>query len=627
MPDRIHLLPDSVANQIAAGEVIQRPASVIKELVENAIDAKADDISIFIKDAGRTLIQVIDNGIGMSETDTRMAFERHATSKIASAADLSALQTMGFRGEALPSICAISQVEVRSRAQGAPIGTHLAISGSKVEFQRPDMCDAGSNFMVKNIFYNVPARRKFLKSDSVELSNIMREFEKLALVNPGVKMSIDTGSKKIELRKGTMLQRIGELWKGNLVQQLIPVDADTPTVKITGFISRPEFARRRNALQFFLVNGRNMRHPYFKKAVLNCFSGLIAPDTMPCFFIKFDIAPASIDVNIHPTKDEIKFEEESVIWSVLSAAVKASLGKNAAVPSIDFESDSLPVATPASSRSTNLPVYEIPLNYNPFASAARTDNPRKKESASNANRSTNWEKLYDGFMKKSGSSTPTNPSVTILPSGPETARIPEIPGDNEFEFDGTLQFDEKYIIASIEGKGVAIIDQYRAHVKIIYEQMLSRMNSTHPVSQSLLFPELLELYPEQEIILNDILEPLRSMGLHIEKEGQDFAITGVPPGVSTDMAVEIVVRIIETIADESSHYGAESTEDTSIYLRKNIALSAARSMAVKRGRHLSEEERIEILKDLFALPDPSLTPSGRRIFTLLNVPTIEKMLP
>ena len=638
MPDKIHLLPDSVANQIAAGEVIQRPASVIKELVENAVDAKADDIRIYIKDAGRTLIQVIDNGMGMSDTDTRMAFERHATSKISAASDLSALTTMGFRGEALPSICAISQVEVRSRLRESPMGTHLAISGSRVEFQRPDLCDTGTNFMVKNLFYNVPARRKFMKSDSVELSNIMREFERLALVNPGVKMSIDTGGKRIELRKGTLLQRIGELWKGPLVEQLIPVEAETPLVKISGFVSRPEFARRRNALQFFLVNGRNMRHPYFKKAVLNCFNGLIAPDTMPCFFIKFELDPSSIDVNIHPTKDEIKFEEETLIWSVLTAAVKASLGKNAAVPSIDFESDTLPVESLTPEQGNELPGYDIPLDYNPFASAARSSGTRKKNETHTEetgqpgsgkyekghNPATNWESLYDGFMK--APSREAARDIPLINSTPDKPELPEMAANGP-EIEGTLQFDDKYIIASIEGQGVAVIDQYRAHVKILYEQMIRRMSSTHPVSQALLFPALLELSHEQDMILAEIAEPLRKMGMHIEKEGVDYAITGVPPGVTADMATEIVVRIIETISDESSHYGAEAKEDPAQSLRKNIALSTARSMAVKRGRRLTEEERREIVKDLFSLPDPSLTPAGRRIYTLLTAASIEKLLP
>lgn len=627
MPDKIHLLPDSVANQIAAGEVIQRPASVIKELVENAVDAGADNIRIFIKDAGRTLIQVIDNGHGMSDTDARMAFERHATSKISSAADLSSLTTMGFRGEALPSICAISQVEIRTRLRNSPVGTHLVISGSRVEQQEPDICEFGTNIMVKNLFFNVPARRKFLKSDSVELSNILREFERLALVNPGVQISIDTGAKEINLRKSTMLQRIGDIWKGNIVQQLIPISADTPSVKISGFISRPEFARRRNALQYFLVNGRNMRHAYFRKAVLNCYNGLIAPDTLPCYFIKFDIDPASIDVNIHPTKDEIKFEEENVIWSILSAAVRASLGKNAAVPSIDFDSDVLPVETTGSQseRSASFPTFDIPQDYNPFASATSQQTPKRKDTDSQAWRDNNpkpitdWDKLYEGFMsKKSSTVHAPNQGTDILP---ETEPVSVSFGGSSF------QFDEKYIIACLEGKGVAIIDQHRAHVKILYEQMMKRLISKQSASQTLLFPALLELSPEQEIILDEAHGILSSLGMQIEKEGLDYVITGVPPGVSTDSGVEITIRVLETLMDDASHHGLESSEDIAESLKRKVVISMARSMAVKRGRILSEEERNEIITSLFQLPDPSLTPTGRRIYTLFGTSAIEKLLP
>lgn len=640
MPDKIHLLPDSVANQIAAGEVIQRPASVIKELVENAVDAGADDIRIFIKDAGRTLIQVIDNGSGMSETDARMAFERHATSKISSASDLASLHTMGFRGEALPSICAISQVELRSKTPSAAVGTHLVISGSRVELQEPDVCDKGTNIMVKNLFYNVPARRKFLKSDSVELSNIMREFERLALVNPEVRMSIDTGGKTISLRKGTMLQRIGEIWKGNLVQQLIPVDVDTPTVRISGFVTRPEFARRRNALQYFLVNGRNMRHPYFKKAVLNCFNGLIAPETMPCFFIKFDIDPAAIDVNIHPTKDEIKFEEETVIWSLLTAAVKGSLGKNAAVPSIDFDSQALPVVTPPkSSDAVQLPSYDIPADYNPFGPSVNLKGAPSHHATSRGDISAghragkqpkDWEKLYEGFLGGGNTSDSQADSESLLP--PEPDSVPSPPALPQFdslmpELDHSLQFDEKYIIASIEGRGIVIVDQHRAHVKILYEQLMLRLNSEKSVSQSLLFPALLEISAEQEETLQEASETLRRLGMHIEKEGPDYVITGTPPGVSTDAAADIVARVLESLAEGASHYGTESVADAADALRRKVALSMARSMAVKRGRALSDEERGQLLKDLFSLPDPSLSPTGRRIFTLLDPPSIRRLLP
>ena len=626
MADKIRQLPDSVANQIAAGEVIQRPASVIKELVENAVDAGADDIRIFIKDAGRTLIQVIDNGSGMSDTDTRMAFERHATSKIASAADLFTLRTMGFRGEALPSICAISQVEVRSHLKDAPIGTHLVISGSRVESQRPDVCDTGTNIMVKNLFFNVPARRKFMKSDNVELSNIMREFERLALVNPAVKMSIDTGVKTIELRKGTMLQRIRDIWKGNLADQLIPIEAETPSVKISGYVTRPEFARRRNALQYFLVNGRNMRHPYFKKAVVNCFTGLISPDSMPCFFIKFDIDPSAIDVNIHPTKDEIKFEEEAVIWSVLTAAVKASLGKNAAVPSIDFESDTLPVGDRTDSASHGLPTYDIPTDYNPFASAAGVATARRneyRESAPEARRhsnpTTNWDKLYEGFMSKISSPAPDQGSGHPV--------LPEMDTETKVDAESSLQFADKYIVTTAPGQGVVIIDQYRAHVKILFEDLKKRLSSDIQASQSLLFPVLLEISAEQENALEEATDTLKRLGMVIEREGPDYVITGVPPGVSEGTAAEIVARVIESISDEASHYGEESAEGAKESLQNNVALSMARSMAVKRGRSLTPEERKGIIEGLFSLPDPSLSPSGRRIYTSLDQNAIEKLLP
>ncbi len=314
MSDVIKLLPDSVANKIAAGEVVQRPASVIKELVENAVDAGASDIKIYIKDAGRTLIQVVDNGAGMSPIDARMAFERHATSKIKHADDLFRLHTMGFRGEALPSICAISQIEMRTRTQEEQMGSLLLINGSKVEKQEQCVCEKGTSLSVKNLFFNVPARRKFLKSDNVELMNIMREFERLALVNNHIHLSIDTGTRQIDLRQASFHQRINDIWKNNLKMQLLPVEVDTSLVKIHGYISRPEFARRRNALQFLIVNGRNMRHPYFHKGILSCFEGLIASDTQPCYFLKFEVDPSTIDVNIHPTKHEIKFEYEAEIW-------------------------------------------------------------------------------------------------------------------------------------------------------------------------------------------------------------------------------------------------------------------------------------------------------------------------
>lgn len=621
MPDIIQLLPDSVANQIAAGEVIQRPASVIKELVENAVDAGADDIRIYIKDAGRTLIQVIDNGIGMSPTDARMAFERHATSKIRKADDLFSLHTMGFRGEALPSICAISQVEVRSRRKGSAMGTRLVINGSRVETQEADLCDEGTNMMVKNLFFNVPARRKFLKSDNVELSNIMREFERLALVNPGLRMSIDTGGKLIDLRKANFRMRISDLWKGSLGNQLVPVEAETSVVKISGYVTRPEFARRRNPLQYFIVNGRNMKHPYFHKAVVNSFKGLIAPDTMPCYFIKFEVDPAKIDVNIHPTKNEIKFEDEMVIWSVLAAAVKASLGKNSAVPSIDFTADTLPVEPVADNSEPVAPTFDIPLDYNPFAAAATSTTTTTSVTAQHGGGDTsghpgqsrpvprNWDALYSGFMEEGGKQAPREIEMDL-----PQERAPRV----------CLQFASKYIV-TCTSEGILVIDQHRAHVKILYERMMRRFGSKETVTQTLLFPEQVEIEPSQENALNDVADIMKDLGLVVEKSGDEFLITGVPPALGGVSAAELVVKILDAVSEGSATYGNETPEIIADMLRSKVALTMARSMAVKRG-YLSPEEMEEIAVELLSLPEPAFTPTGGRVFTTLDETFIEKGL-
>ena len=642
MPDRIQLLPDSVANQIAAGEVIQRPASVVKELVENAVDAGADDIKIFIKDAGRTLIQVIDNGIGMSETDARMAFERHATSKIRKADDLFSLCTMGFRGEALPSICAISQVELRSRQKDAPMGTRLIINGSRVESQKPDLCDQGTNIMVKNLFYNVPARRKFLKSDNVELGNIMREFERLALVNPGVRMSIDTGGKLIDLRKANLRMRISDLWKGSLGQQLIPIEAETAEVRISGFVTRPEFARRRNPLQYFFVNGRNMRHPYFHKAVINSFTGLIAPETMPCYFIKFEVDPAKIDVNIHPTKNEIKFEDEMLIWSVLAAAVKASLGKHAAVPSIDFDSELLPVEPINDPNIENKkPEFDIPLDYNPFTAAATSTTADRQADPAYPSKGSvprEWESLYSGFMTAkdtrgavSQGSSPDSEPVGGVVEGPNPFRAApaapaQLPGIVDTAPGVCLQFASKYIITT-SSRGVIVIDQHRAHLKILFNRFISRFGNDEPITQSLLFPEPLEISPDMAAAFEETRDFLKDLGLVVENEGDSYVITGVPPMTMGISPAELVEKVLDAVSEGSETYGSETPERIADILKSRIALAMARSLAVTRGRRLTTEEMEEMVVQLFSLPDPDFTPSGGRVFTLLDESAIQKLLP
>ncbi len=615
MSDIIKLLPDSVANQIAAGEVIQRPASVIKELVENAVDAGATDIRVFIKDAGRTLIQVIDNGCGMSTVDARMAFERHATSKITRADDLFRLHTMGFRGEALPSICAISQVEVKTRTANSEMGTSLLINGSKVESQTPCVCEKGTSISVRNLFFNVPARRKFLKSDNVELSNVMREFERLALVNNNIRLSIDAGSRHIDLRAASLHQRINDIWKNNLKMELLPVEIDTHLVKIHGFISRPEYARRRNALQFLIVNGRNMRHPYFHKAIISCFEGLIASDTQPCYFLKFEVDPATIDVNIHPTKNEIKFEYESEIWPLLVAGVKASLGKNSAVPSIDFNVDAIPVHPETGGNIPQRPSIDLPADYNPFDNykASSSGNPKFNDNV------RNWEKLYSQFIdKKKGNEadlgTPTDHSPVEY----------ALPGMEESSIGGLcLQYGLKYIVTSSRD-GLMIIDQHRAHVRVLYERYLTSAKHGSGVSQRVMFAEPLSLEPTLQTALEEVEEDLRKLGFELEyEEGDTWRITAVPADLKSDPK-DIILRILDSVSEDSLNYGADQRPADSILER--IALVMARGSAITKGRKLTEEEMENLIGELFALPDPTYTPSGQKIFTTLDEIALFRLL-
>ncbi|MDE6297267.1 MAG: DNA mismatch repair endonuclease MutL, partial [Muribaculaceae bacterium] len=636
MSDIIRLLPDSVANQIAAGEVIQRPASVIKELVENAVDAGATDIRIVVVDAGKTMIQVIDNGKGMSETDARMAFERHATSKIRSADDLFALTTMGFRGEALPSICAISEVELKTRTGDANMGTRLLIEGSKVITQEPVMCEKGTVFTVKRLFFNVPARRKFLKSDNVELSNIMREFERLALINNGVRMHLDTGKRTIDLRAASLKQRIADIWKNNINMQLLPVSVDTSLVKIEGFISRPEFARRRNPLQFFFVNGRHMRHPYFHKGVLSCFENLIAADTQPNYFIKFTVDPQTIDVNIHPTKSEIKFEYEQQIWPILTATIKAALGKFSAVPSIDFETDILPVHPLKEGEIPEAPVLDVKADYNPF----RTE----KYQPQRVDR--NWESLYDSFKrethkensgffggredtefpKKFTSQTSLNSSEEIKPE--EAERFDDtFKFENEFKGEIAaicMQYADKFIITP-SGEGLLIIDQHRAHVRILYDEYLAMVRDMKVVSQGVMFPETVILDENQRAALSDIEEELNKMGFSLEYEsGESWSVVSVPSMLKNINSSDIVMRILDSVTEESVNYGNEKIDKDSVVER--IALIMARSSAIRRGTRLTAMEMEGLIGELFALPHPGLTPDGKRVFCLLGETQINKML-
>lgn len=628
MPDIIHLLPDSVANQIAAGEVIQRPASVIKELVENSVDAGATDISITVADAGRTLIQVSDDGKGMSPTDARMAFERHATSKISAAADLFTLSTMGFRGEALPSICAISHVELLSATDSDEMGTKLVIVGSKVELQEAAYCRKGTTISVKNLFFNVPARRRFLKSDNVELANVQREFERLALVNNNVRFRFDSGSRKRDLRAASFKQRIADLWKGSLNIELLPVEIDTDIVKITGYISRPEHARRRNPLQYLIVNGRNMRHPKFARAIMNCYDKLIAPDTQPNFFLKFEVDPASIDVNIHPTKNEIKFENEQEIWSLLTSAVKAALGKFSAVPGIDFETGAIDIDPLRESSVADTSTDPLSASYNPFEQASDSffhpnsnssggyhpSFPSKTSHREYSNQ-RNWNSLYVDFMNQTDDENVANQEDSIFPKSEDAEVSPSVPTSPM-----CIQVDNKYIVTHM-GNGVMIIDQHRAHVKILYEELMNRMPENRVPLQGVMFGEEIFLDEAQTIIYEDIKSELASMGITLLPQDNKWVIATLPPMMSGRDGREVVLAVIDSMNDMAVSYG--ETVPSRCDLKARIALSLAKSAAIERGRTLTEEEMEHLISRLFCLPSPSASPDGKPIMCVIGSDKLE----
>lgn len=635
MSDIIKLLPDSVANQIAAGEVIQRPASVIKELVENAIDAGATSIQIVLKDAGRTLIQVIDNGKGMSDTDARLAFERHSTSKISKAEDLFSLQTMGFRGEALASIAAIAQVELRTRAKGAQLGTKIMINASKCESQEPDMCPEGSNFMIKNIFFNVPARRKFLKSNQVELSNIIKEYEKLALVNHHVDFSLSNNHKLLnKFSGGSFKQRIASLWGAKVDQQLVPLNTDTSLVRITGFVSKPEGARKRNFLQFLFVNGRFMRHPYFHKAIISSYSELIPDDEQPNYFLNFSVDPESIDVNIHPTKTEIKFENELPIWQILAAAVKESLGRFSAVPQIDFDTIDAP-EIPAFNDHTVVTAPEdgVDPTYNPFKpqskSSAGGGSSYHPQSAGNfggysSNPLPDWEKLYQNFEKGKQEGIASITEQDVEDSFSDIGEVEPVNNGVQAEIITPdmssamcMQMKGRYILSPIKS-GLMIVDQHRAHVRVLFEQYIKQLDATTISSQRVLFPEVLQLTTSQNIILKELEPEMEKIGFNLAQlSGNDWSINAVPAGMENVNIKDTILQVI----DEVSMGGTSIT--TKVY--ESIALRVAKSAAIPYGKTMLQEEMDTLLSKLLCLPNPNYTPDGKTIISVLSNDQLEKM--
>ncbi len=612
MSDIIHLLPDSIANQIAAGEVIQRPASVVKELVENSIDAGAEHIQISIRGAGRSLIQVTDDGKGMSPTDARMAFERHATSKIRSSEDLFALRTMGFRGEALPSIAAISQLEVKSRQKDDELGTLLVISGSKLEKQEVIACGTGTSISVKNIFFNVPARRKFLKSNETERRNIFTELERIALVNPDIEfVVIENDIETLRLPKSGLKQRIALLEGKNIIQQLIEIEEETTLGKIYGYVSRPEYAKKTKSNQFFFVNNRYIRHPYFHKAVTTAFEQLISPKEKPSYFIYFEVDPETLDVNIHPTKTEVKFENEQALWQILMVTVKESLGKFNAVPSIDFDREDAP-EIPLYDPTGNVTMPKVNLNpsYNPF------NNPTAEYRRPSAPK-FEWDKLYSGFKSEGESEASVEFVSEVEPSSPSLFKSEHGNLDSDL-IPEHYQFKQKYILTSVKS-GLMIIDQHRAHVRILFDKYLEQIKKKKGVSQRVLFPEVVELSISEAAALPAIMDDVEALGFELSDLGNNcFAIQGVPSEIDgvnpSELIHSIIWKSIETGSDVKSE------------IQESIALSLAYSTAIPYGRTLTAEEMLIIVSELFATASPSFTPEGQKVISLFDDNEIEKKM-
>ncbi len=619
--DLIHLLPDSVANQIAAGEVIQRPASVVKELVENAVDAGAHRIDIVAVDAGRTSLQVIDDGKGMSETDARLAFERHATSKIQQAADLFTLTTMGFRGEALPSIASVAQVELTTRTGDSDLGTHLVLEGSHVVSQEPTACAVGANFIVKNLFFNVPARRKFLKTNQTELSNITTELERIVLVHPDIAFTFThNGSTQFSLTPSGLKQRIASVFGNRLADNLLSVEVETQMVSIYGFVGKPEASRKRGLQQYFFVNNRYMRHPYFHRAVQEAFARLIPSDEQVPYFIYFDVPPAEIDVNIHPTKTEIKFENEQAIWQILLAAVREALGRFNAIPTIDFDTegrpDNIPVYNPLDPGTTayvQQPTVKVDSTYNPFRTSPDSPSPnltcpQQRSSASGAldgfttpriKVPQNWETLYND------------------PSQPEDQLPSPTGGAGSGSAGSFFQYLGSYILTPVE-EGLMLIHQHRAHLRVLYDRYMTLLQSAPLPSQRYLFPEVMELTPTDAAVFADISPQLQRFGFDVnDLGGGAISIVGYPSGLE---GVNIQ-RLLGELISASKDRGLLTAEQ----LFGNMALTMAREAAIPTGQVLSLQEMQDLLTQLFATSNPNYTPDGHTIVSILPQEQIDQL--
>ena len=609
MSSIIQLLPDHVANQIAAGEVVQRPASVVKELLENAVDARATDIKLILKDAGKALVQVIDNGLGMSVTDARLCFERHATSKIRQAEDLFSLHTKGFRGEALASIAAIAHMEMKTKQDQEELGTHIVIEGSKFVSQDVAVLPKGTSFAVKNLFFNIPARRNFLKSDTVEYRHVIDEFQRVALAHPTIHFTFyHNGSEMFNLPPSTLRQRIVNVFAGKTNEKLVPVQEETEILSIQGFVSKPEFAKKNRGEQFFFVNDRFIKSGYLHHAVMAAYDGILKDGAQPSYFLYLTVPPNTIDINIHPTKTEIKFDDEHALYAILRASIKHSLGQFNVAPVLDFDRDSN-LDTPYHYKDLEgaTPTIQVDGNFNPFLD----DKTNKHFSTYKKPESTaNWESLYVGLKQDSdeiGHITFENEEVTSSLFNDEEV---------EHAVHKTYQIHKKYIVSSIKS-GMVIVDQQRAHQRVLYEQFLVNMTVLQASSQQLLFPLNLYFSSSEMELIADLQFSLMNTGFVFEENNTDhIVISGIPVNV-TESEVSIVLEQLLSDLQDGIPESSFSQNDT-------IAKSMAKSLAVKTGTHLTEKEQENLVNGLFACKEPNVSPFHKPTFITMRVEDLDK---
>lgn len=603
MSDIIQLLPDSVANQIAAGEVIQRPASIIKELVENAVDAGATRIDVNVIDAGKTQVQVIDNGRGMSETDARLAFERHATSKIRQASDLFALNTMGFRGEALASIAAVAQVELKTRLANEEIGTALSISGSQFTGQEPCACPVGSNFVIENLFFNIPARRKFLKSNATELNHVITAFERIVLVYPDITFTLrSNGTEVFNLPAVVLKQRIVDVFGKRISQDLLSFNVETSICKVHGFVGKPESSRKKGAHQYFFVNGRYMKHPYFNKAVMQPFERLVPQGEQVPYFIYFEVNPEDIDVNIHPTKTEIKFENEQAVWQILSASVREAVGLFNDVPTIDFDTEGRP-DIPVFNPNDSAPAPKVNYNphYNPF-----DDTPQPALQAKNSSR---WDDLYAGLQ------TEEKPDLSLFPKT-ETPNEPAASGIIEDKSPAHYQYKGRYVMTAVKS-GLMVIDQHRAHIRILFEQYLRQVAQRSGTSQKVMFPEVVQFSATEDLMAQKIMSDLEGLGFELTDLGaRNYAVNAIPAGLEGINPIEMIRDMVVTAMEKGAGLRDEINEA--------LALSLARNAALPYGQVLGNNEMENLVNALFACPNVNYTPNGQKILVILSQEELEQ---